>query len=224
MSVDPAWKGLYRVGGISLILVGFCFIIIIVIAVLFSIGAPPGTGEELLSQAGNKLLFLTSQGLETVAFILFVPAVLALYMALKEVNRNRMLIATGLGGTGIALILPGRAVILAFASFSDGWRTATGGTRVAYDVAAQLGLEVGKVSMILGSSLLAVAILITGLVMRNWPVHRAVAYLGIVTSIVLLVGRVGILVPTLFVLLVASALSIVAWSLAVGFKLYKLGE
>ncbi len=223
MSVDPAWKGLCRAGAVSLILVGFFFIIIIVIAVLFRLGAPPGTGEEVLSQAGNKLLFLTSQGLETVAFILFVPAVLALYVALKEVNRNHMLIATGLGGTGIALSLASRAVVLAFVSLSDGYRAATGGERVAYAVAAQLGLEVGKASAILGSSLLAVAILITGLVMRNWPVRRAVAYLGIVTGIVVLVGRIGILVPDLFVLLVASVLSIVVWSLAVGYKLYKLG-
>jgi hypothetical protein len=88
---DGSW--LYRAGGISALALGIAYIVII--ALYVHIGAPPsGVEARLAYLAGNTTVWWTILGLSVLTDFLFVPVALSLYVALKEVHRNVMLLAT----------------------------------------------------------------------------------------------------------------------------------
>jgi hypothetical protein len=96
-AVDPDGKWLYRVGGISALLLGIAYIITIPLYV--HVGAPPSDGEAWLQYlAGKTTVWWAILGLSVLTDVLFVPVALSLYLALKGVNRNAMLLATAFVG------------------------------------------------------------------------------------------------------------------------------
>src|SRR5215831_8514797 len=134
-AVDPDGKWLYRVGGISALLLGLAYIITIPLYV--RVGAPPSGGEARLQYlAGKTTVWWAILGLSVLTDLLFVPVALALYLALQGVNRNAMLIATALVGLFVVLDLavtwPNYAALI---SLSGDYAAARAAPRMA-DVAA----------------------------------------------------------------------------------------
>jgi hypothetical protein len=96
------WKGLYRAGGLALIVVGILYLLGAVFSII--IGPPPsGTEEYMTALAGHRLISLTNFWLFALTDFLLIPAVLALYSALKGINRPAMLTAAGLMGLFVVL-------------------------------------------------------------------------------------------------------------------------
>src|SRR5262245_53460649 len=92
-AVDPDGTWLYRVGGISALLVGIAYIITIPLYV--QVGAPPSGGEARLQYlAGKTTVWWAILGLSVLTDFLFVPVALALYRVLNRVSRSAMLVAT----------------------------------------------------------------------------------------------------------------------------------
>src|SRR5919201_4112901 len=88
-------KWLYRVGGISGLVLGAAYIAII--PVYAHVGAPPSDGETWLKYlAGKTTVWWAIVGLSVLTDFLFVPVALSLYFALKGVNQSAMLLATAL--------------------------------------------------------------------------------------------------------------------------------
>src|SRR5215472_2156161 len=86
-AVDPEGKWLYRVGGISAFVLGIAYII--TIPLYAHVGAPPGGGEARLKYlALHTTEWWAILSLSVLTDLLFVPVALALYLALKGVNRN----------------------------------------------------------------------------------------------------------------------------------------
>src|SRR3989454_5682865 len=103
-AVDPDQKWLYRVGGVSALVLGTAYIIII--ALYVPVGAPPSGAEARLTYlAGNTTAWWAILGLSVLTDFLFVPVALALYLALKGINRNAMLVATAFVGLFVVLDL-----------------------------------------------------------------------------------------------------------------------
>lgn len=73
------------------------------------------------------------------------------------------------------------------------------------------------------SLLTGVAILIIGFVMLKGVFSKATAFLGIVTGIALIVGGAITPVTPYYVPIIVSGPFILIWSIAVGYKLYRLG-
>src|SRR5262249_46486552 len=94
VAVDPEGKWLYRVGGISALVLGVTYIVIF--PLYAHVGAPPsGDGETWLKYlAGRTTVWWAILGLSVLSDLLFVPVGLSLYLALRGVNRNAMLLAT----------------------------------------------------------------------------------------------------------------------------------
>ena len=102
--VDPEGKWLYRVGGISALVLGIAYII--TIALYVPVGVPPSGAEARLTYlAGNTSAWWAILALSVLTDFLFVPVALALYLSLKGLNRNVMLIATAFAGLFIVLDL-----------------------------------------------------------------------------------------------------------------------
>lgn len=109
-SVDPRWKDLYRIGGIASI--AFPVMILLAIVAYFIWPYTPGftSLENIYELLSNKPL----EGLMSLdlMMVLMEPILilhlLALYVALKQVNESYALIALTLGLIGNVLILPAR--------------------------------------------------------------------------------------------------------------------
>src|SRR5258707_10712806 len=103
-TIDPDGKWLYRVGGIAALVFGIAYIVII--ALYVPMGAPPSGAEARLTYvAGNTTLWWGILGLSVLTDFLLVPVALSLYLALKGINRNAMLVATAFVGLFIVLDL-----------------------------------------------------------------------------------------------------------------------
>src|SRR5262249_5146291 len=103
-AADPDGNWIYRVGGLSALLLGIAYIA--TIPLYASAGAPPSGGEARLQYlAGKTTVWWAILGLSVLTDVLFVPVALALYLALKGVNRNAMLVATTFVGLFVVLDL-----------------------------------------------------------------------------------------------------------------------
>src|SRR6266545_4143347 len=160
IAVDPDGKWLYRVGGISALVLGVAYIVIF--PLYAHVGAPPsGDGEAWLKYLdGKTTVWWAILGLSVLTDFLFVPVALSLYLALKRVNRNAMLIGTALVLLFVVLDLavtwPNFASLIVLSGSYAA--TTNDAERAAYVAAADYA------SAVLGSSLEAVyAILVPSL-------------------------------------------------------------
>ena len=227
-AVDPDGKWLYRVGGISALVLGIAYII--TIPLYAHVGAPPSGGEARLKYlALNTTVWWAILGLSVLTDFLFVPVALSLYLALKGVNRNAMLVATAFVGLFIVLDLavtwPNYASLI---TLSGHYAAATNDAQRAVYVAAAT-----YASAVLESSLEAVysimvlsfGILLIGLVMLKGIFSKITAYLGLVTGILGIVSVAGLFfVSTLSVTIIITSVLTTVWVLFVGYRLYRLGQ
>ena len=169
-AVEPNEKWLYRAGGVSALALGGAYVLITGLYV--PMGAPPGGAEARLSYtAANLTAWRAILWLSVLTDFLFVPVALALYFALKGVNRNAMLLATA----GMALF----AVLDLAVTWTNYAALVWLGGKYAQEVSevrrAALVTAAEYPAAVLESNLLfvyntlvpAVAILITG-----WPLSR----------------------------------------------------
>ena len=227
-TVDPDGKWLYRVGGISALVIGIVYIIIIVLYV--PAGAPPrGAQARLTYMAGNTTLWWAILGLSVLTDFLFVPVALSLYLALKGINRNAMLVATACVGLFVVLDLAITWTNYAsLITLSGNYAAATNDAQRAVFVAAAT-----YPSAVLESSLLFVyntltlslRILMTGLVMLKGIFSKSTAYLGLVTGSLGIVAVAGpLFVSALSITIIITSVLTTVWVLFVGYRLYRLGQ
>ena len=194
----------------------------------FRIGALPSGGEAVLKYlSGQTTLVYTIYGFIILGDILGVLFLLALYLALKGVNKNAMLAATGFAGLGLVLDL-GVAVIswIGLITLSQNYAAATSDAqRAAYVAVADYALAVIAVSGPVFSLVISsIGALITSLVMLRGVFNRATAYLGIAASIVGLVYGISVFGPALTILFIIAILLSGIWYLLLGSRLYRLGK
>ena len=227
-AVDPDGKWLYRVGGISALVLGTAYIVIV--ALYVPVGAPPSGAEARLAYlAENTTVWWAILGLSVLTDFLFVPVALSLYLALKGINRNAMLVATAFVVLFVVLDLavtwPNYASLITLAGK---YGAATNDAQRVVLVAAA-----DYPSAVLESSLLgvyvilvpAVGILMTSLVMLKGIFSKSTAYLGLVTGILGIVSVAGSpFVSFLSVAVIVTSVLTTVWVLFVGYRLYRLGQ
>jgi hypothetical protein len=227
-AVDPDGKWLYRVGGISALAIGMGYIIIIGLYV--PMGAPPNGAEARLAYlAVNTSLWWAILGLSVLTDFLFVPVALSLYLALKGIHRNAMLIATACMGLfvvlDLALTWTNYALLI---TLSGSYAAAANDAQRAVFVAAAY-----YPSAVLESSLLfvyntltlSVGILITGLVMLKGIFRKSTANLGLVTGLLGIVEVVGsFFTSALSITTIITSVLTTLWFLVVGYRLYRLAQ
>jgi hypothetical protein len=217
---DVRW--LYRVGGISGLVLGMAYIIII--PLYAHVGAPPSDGEAWLKYlAGKTTVWWAILGLSVLTDFLFVPVALSLYFALKGINRNAMLLATALVGLFVVLDL---AVTWSnFASLltlGAGYAAASNDAqRAAYVGAASYAAAVlaSRLEIVYAIVTLSSGILIIGVVMLKGIFSKTTAYLGLITGVlgVAALSRVTAII-------IMNAVFATVWVLLVGYRLFRLGQ
>ena len=224
-AVDPDGKWLYRVGGISALVIGIAYIVIF--PLFAHVGGSPSSGGEawLKYLEGKTTVWWAILGLCVFTDFLFVPVALSLYVALERVNRNAMLVATAFVGLFVVLDLAvtwtNYASLLTLSGFHS---TATNEVqRAAYVAAANYASAVlaSRTEVFYSIVDLSVAILMTGFVMLRGKgiFSKTTAYLGLAAGIFGIVSIAGF-----FVIIIINALLTTAWVLFVGYRLFRLGQ
>jgi hypothetical protein len=162
-------------------------------------------------------------GLSVFTDFLYVPLAFALYLALKAINRNAMLLATAFVGLFVVLDLAVTwshyaSVLVLYCNYS---RATDDIQRAGYLAAANYA------SAILGSRLeivyaivtLSFGILVIGFVMLRGVFNKITAYLGLATGILGIASVAGLTLT-----IIMNALFATAWILVVGYRLYRLAQ
>jgi hypothetical protein len=227
---DARRQRFLRWGGFAALALGIGYVITIVLYA--SVGAPPNAagGEAWLAYgAGKTATWWAILGLSVVTDLLFVPAVLALYLALNRVARGAMLLATALillfVVLDVAVTWPNYASLIALsANFAA---APTEAQRVA-DAAAATNSTV-----VLASTLFAIyailvpslGILVASLAMRRGAFGAGTSYVGILTGMLGIAAVVGPFIwsPLGAAAILTSTLTTV-WLFLVGYRLFQLGQ
>jgi hypothetical protein len=223
-TVDTSWRGLYRWGGVCMLVVGLLYIS----SLAFGLGFPPSGAEAILKWlSGKTTLAYAFYGFYALADILLLPAVLALYLALKGINKSAMLVAAGFGGLAVALDLGVNVITqVAMIALSQNYAAATLDVqRTAYLAAATYATAITTVGLpVYSSVILSITTLITGLVMLKGIFSRAAGYVGVATSITGFLYFISLFVPALAVFYGIWGVLIMLWFLLTGYGLLRLGK
>ena len=212
---------LYRTGGISALALAAGYVIIF--GLYARVGAPPtGDGAAWLEYlAGKTGIWWLILGLSVLTDFLFVPVALALYVALKGINRTAMLLATSLVGLFVALDLA--VTWTAYASLlnlSARHAAAASDTqRAAYVAAAHAAAAVltSRLLVVYAIVTLSSAILVIGLVMWKSVFGRITAGVAIVTGVLGIVSIGGLALT-----IITNAVLATVWLFLVGYRLCRL--
>ena len=226
--VNPDRKVLYKVSGMSAIILVISYIIIIVLYI-FS-GVPPTGGEEWLEHiTGHTAEWWSILGLSVLTDLLYIPVAYSLYTMLKEVNKNGML--AGLGFLilfvflDLAITWPNYSSLI---TLSSKYAAATSDAQRATIVAAA-----NYASAVLSSSLIgvyiilvpAIGLLIISLVMLKGTFSKITAYLGVVTGILGVISVLGsFFISALGITIVITSILTTVWFLFVGYRLLRLSQ
>lgn len=223
--VDPDGKWLYRVGGISALAIGIAYLSIF--PLFARVGNPPPSGGELWLKylEGKTTVWWTILGLNVFTDFLYIPVALSLYLALKRVNKNVMLIATAFVALFVVLDLAVTWTNYAsLLNLSALYSAATSDAhRAAYIAAANYASAVlaSHTEVFYSIVDLSLAILLTGFVMLKGKgiFNKTTAYLGVAAGIFGIAAISGF-----FVTIIINALLVTAWVFFVGYRLFRLSQ
>lgn len=225
-SVDPTWKGIYQIGGISLLSAGILYLVGTTLGAY--LGTPPGDTESFLSVlASHNGAAQAAYWIFSFADVLFVPAVLGLYLALRGISKSAMLLAAGLLAFFFVLDLgiTESNTLALIALTRDSALAATDSQVAMYQAAAHWGLATLPVASFFSWAGPSSGWLIASIVMRKSVFGRFPAFLGIVTNgLGILAAFYFILpIPLLGILLTPILVLYGIWLIATGRRLLALG-
>ncbi len=212
----------YRVGSIAAIVLGIGYIIIL--PLYAHVGAPPSGGEAWFNYLpGKTAIWWAILALSVFTDFLYVPLALALYLALKRVNRNAMLLATAFIGlfVGLDLAVTWSHYASILILYSKYCATTSDVQRAGYLAAANYGSAVltSPLEVAYAIVTLSCGILVTGVVMLRGAFDKITAYLALATGVFGIASLTG-----LSAAIIGNALFATAWLFFVGYRLYRLAQ
>lgn len=230
LAVDQAGKWIYRVGGISAIFLGIGYLLTFPVVIVYAGGfPPPGAEAKLVFFAEHATEWWAATALMVFTDLLYIPVFLALYQALKGINKYMMVLALACEGLFVALDLA-----ITWTAYSS--LTTMGGVYAAATSDAQRAIIVaaaGYPSAITDSTLVgiyivfipALGLLFASLVMRKGIFNKVLAYMGVIAGVFGILAGIG----SLFISDLETAQYINAglamiWFFLVGIKLYKINR
>jgi hypothetical protein len=224
--VDPSWKGMYRVGGIGLLLFGLIYLTNLTIGVYGGIPGATDSVQYLQSLATHPSLAQLSYGLFSLGDFLLIPAVLALFLAFKHIAKNTMLLATALMAVFVVVDLAiTEANSLTLVTLTQHAAAATSAAeRTAYLASVNYALATVALATFYSWVISSVGVLIISIVMLKGVFTKLTAYLGIVVGILGIVVGFYVYVPALTIAALPVILAFGIWCVLAGRELYRLGK
>lgn len=213
-----------------MIVVAGLFVLLILLAIAlgpsFAALAPSATitGSTLQGVAAHSTVAWANYAVGVFADVILLPAVLALYLALRRIDRNLTLLATAFFLLYILLDLAVTGLDFAgLIAVSENYAANSTATQSS-DIAVAVYLHsVIAVSQPLSSGFLSVGILLSTLVLRSGTFGKGAVYLGGAAGVVGLVYAVSAALPGLAGFLGPSAILMLSWFALIGVRLYRSG-
>jgi hypothetical protein len=224
-SISHDRAALYRLGGVAAVLLGVSYV---VVTVLYALAGPAPTGGQahLEYLAPRTATWWGITGFSVLTDFLFVPVALALYLALKGINRIAAVAGSGLLAIfallDLAVTWPNYASLIVL---SGDYAAATTDVERASFIAAA-----SYPSSVLESPLFPVYVIlvpalgigILGIVMLRGTFNRAAAWLGVLTGVL---GTIAVVGPwfasALEVAVIITAVLTTVWVFVVGYELLR---
>lgn len=232
-TTDSAWKGLYKVGGAAALIVSVLLPIEIIVFTAYPL---PSTviGYFTLFQSNRLLGLLDLYLLEILAYALFVPMFLAIYVALRRANESYMALATTLAIIGIAVFLATNNPF-SMLSLSDQYAAATTDAQRSLFLAAgqailantnQRAVEGFNMGLLLVS---VAGLIVSAVMLRSNIFSKVTAYVGILANAISLaeyfrLAFVPAAVLLLLIIATASGLLLLIWYILIARRLFQLGQ
>jgi hypothetical protein len=223
LAVDARWKGLYRLGGLSILI----SLIMIPVSIIVYIAWPmPHTAIEAytLFKKSTFAGLLSLDLIYLVCNILAIPVFLALYMALRRSAETTMLIAITLGLGGIAALLSARPILEIYSVSRQYALAETEIQRAAYlaigdGLLAHLDGTAFQLHYFLGSASFLIASLV---MLRSRVFSNSTAWAGILANTLVF----GLYVPKIGVILsILSVFPFLAiWYFLIARRFFQLGK
>jgi hypothetical protein len=211
---------LYKIGGIALLAEGLAYLIITVTSPI--IGVAPGNNMKYLhALAAHSVTASFTYAVVAIADFALIPAPLALYVALKDVSKSWMLLATAIILTYVAIDIS-TFVSTAFALVVLA-REAQSAAVVSVE---HFGLATVSLSQFIGWVFPGFGFLIIAVVIRVGHFGRFTSLLGFLTVILTIIGGITFLHPvtSLQKFQLPGLAMLGLFSLALGIMLLRLGR
>jgi hypothetical protein len=231
---DPSWRDLYKVGGISGVLMGV--LVIISMVLVFTTPQTPSSGGVATLQyiASHRSVYIVEQVLGLAPVFLEIVTLAALFMAIRNLNKSY-------AAVGTLLAMVSQALALSYVTFgslvylSDHYMAATADAqRATFAAAAEWAMAVNNAVSAAGidpiMTACAIGVLIISSVMLKGVFHKGVAYWGIVTGALGIISAFGIIIkpiavpPPLGLGYILYSFFLTIWFVAVGVRLYRLSR
>jgi hypothetical protein len=227
-TVDPDGKWIYRVGGLSALVLGIGYLMTFIVITYAGGFPPPGTEARLAFFAEHAAGWWATTALMVFTDLLYVPVFLALYQALKGINKYMMALALACAGLFVVLDLavtwtsyPSMIIL------GGDYAAATSDVQRAIIVAAA-GYPSAIIDFPLGGIyaifMPALGLLLASLVIRKGIFSKTTVYLGLIAGISGILAGVGpIFVGALDIAQYINASFAMIWFFFVGWRLYRIG-
>lgn len=207
-------------GSIAAVVLGIGYLIIV--PLYARAGAPPSSGEAWFKYLpGKTTVWWSILSLSVFTDFLYLPLALALYLALKKVNRNAMLLAIAFIGLFVVLDLAVTwshyaSILTLYGKYST---AVTDAQRTGYLAGANYGsaMLLSPLEIVYAIVTLSFGILMTDFVMLRGSFDKITASLGLATGIL---GIASLTSSSLAI--IGNALFATAWLFALGYRLYQL--
>jgi hypothetical protein len=221
--VDPTWRGIYKLGSICMIAFGLIYIIATILNLTLAV--PPSDSVAFFNSLMlHPTLARTIYILYSLSNFLLMFAAAALYLILKKINKNAMLVATSL----LFLFLIMDLILTEFNSLTlitlaEHYATATIEVqRLAYMAAANYALATIPIATFYSWVVGSIGFLIASIVMLQGIFGKRTAYLGIIVNIAGIIGGFYIFIPALTIFLTPILIVWGSWLSLIGFRMYKI--
>jgi hypothetical protein len=230
--VDPAYRSLYRLGGVTALIVA---ILTVIEVIVFTLYPQPSTvsGWFELFQVSPIIGLLDFWGLEILMYAMYAIVFLALYIVLRKVNKSGMAIAFTLSLLGIAIFFATNNPF-SMLSFSSKYAAVTTDLQRSTLLGAGEAVLANTNQRIVGGFnigffLVSIAgLIVSSVMLRATSFRRLTAYVGILAFGLSLADYLrqaftsSIIIALLLIL--PGALLLVVWFFLVGRRLLQLGR
>lgn len=221
LNPDSGWKGFYTAGGISALLYVFLSLVVsttMVFLMKYDFGMD---ARELLEFiVAHKVWWLWLQTLVLGTSILAIIAFVAIFLALKHINKSMAALGAVITCTMQVLFMAYYPILLGLSFLGDKYPAAMDKGNLV--IAAEALMAQNNAFNPLYESVFAIGILIISLPMLKGVFHKTVAYLGLANAPAAIIALM--LWPVLGVGYFWWWIFFVIWFTAVGLKLLQLGK
>jgi hypothetical protein len=219
---DPRWNRIYRIAGLAMLPVGVLYLLLGVFTVSLRIPVTPGTvnlpafAAHLTGGTVTFVLFMVTD-------LLLIPALLALYLALRGVNRPIVLVGSALLAVfiGLDLLATEPNWLNLYALAYDYVHASSPVQAAGYLASAKTALALVPITNALSYGLSSAGLLLISLALLRSVFGRPVARIGVGINAAGVLAGIGYFVPVFAPLITAVLFAFGLWMILLGARFYR---